>query len=200
MSRPLGSQCLSPGDKDEAFAALVAAHHGGMLAVARAILGENDAEEAVQDAWISAYKALDGFEGRGPIRNWLISIVVNEAKMRLRKQGRELTFDFLNVESGPLAQCFNRKGSWRSPPSAWECSSPEELLEEQDLLECIEKTLCTMPANHRLVLELRDLQGVESDEICNVLNVSSSNIRVMLHRARAEMFAMIERYYETGKC
>ena len=74
------------------------------------------------------------------------------------------------------------------------------MLEERDLLDCLRRTLEKLPTNQRVVLELRDLQGEELDTICNMLDISASNVRVLLHRARAQLFGTVDHYQETGEC
>jgi len=187
-------------EKDPTFAGLVERHHAKLLAVARSYLKDGEAEEAVQEAWISAYKAIDNFEGRSSIQTWLIRIVINEAKMRLRKAGREPTVSLSSVDSDAMAGRFKENGSWREPPVRWDFSSPDELLQERNLIDCIEKTLTSLPVNQRCVMELRDMDGLEFEDICNVLDLSASNVRVLLHRARTQLFAMVENYQETGQC
>jgi RNA polymerase sigma-70 factor (ECF subfamily) len=187
-------------DKDGLFKRLVAEHHPGMLSLAKRFLREGEAEEAVQDAWIAAYKSIDRFEGRSAVRTWLFRIVINEAKMRLRRGGRELTVDFSPAETDALAGRFHADGHWSAPPEHWKAHSPDELLSEQDLLECLEKHMGLLPDSQRSVLELRDIQGVELDEICNLLEISASNVRVLLHRARTRVFSMVDHYQVTGEC
>lgn len=192
-------QRLRDGDRS-AFEALVRQHHGALLAVARSFLGSGEAEEAVQDAWISAHRNIANFEGRAALKTWLTRIVINECKMRLRKAGREINLDISSDEQDALVDRFKDDGHWRRPPVAWEFSTPEQMLEEQDLQRCLKHHLKAMPDNQRLVLELRDIQGHDFDDICNMLEISASNARVLLHRARTALFAMVEHYQETGEC
>ena len=187
-------------DKDKVFTQLVAQLHRQMIFLARSLLPVQEAEEAVQDAWISAYRGIDGFEGRSSLRTWLSRIVINEARMRLRLSGREINLDVLTTEPDALAGHFREDGHWSTPPLTWDAGSPEELLQEQNLLDCVDKTLDKLPANQRAVLELRDIQGMELEEICNMLEISSSNVRVLLHRARLQMFNMVDHYQGTGEC
>jgi RNA polymerase sigma-70 factor (ECF subfamily) len=187
-------------DKDGLFTRLVAQYHPGMLSLAKRFLREGEAEEAVQDAWIAAYKSIDQFEGRSAVRTWLFRIVINEAKMRLRRSGRELTVDCSPSESDALAGRFHADGHWSAPPQHWKALSPEDLLSEQDLLDCLQKHLELLPDSQRTVLELRDIQGEALDDICNMLEISASNVRVLLHRARTRVFSMVDHYQVTGEC
>jgi RNA polymerase sigma-70 factor (ECF subfamily) len=185
---------------ESAFEELVRHHHALLLGVARSIIRDAEAEEVCQDAWISAYKAIGRFEGRSSLRTWLTRIVINEARMRLRRGGRELSLDALPEGAEPFEGRFATDGHWSHAPLGWRFDGPEELLSEEDLRRCMEKTMGILPANQRLVLEMRDIQGMELEEICNSLELGASNVRVLLHRARTRLFQMIDTYTETGTC
>ena len=95
---------------------------------------------------------------------------------------------------------FDADGHWTQVPQLWDAQSPEALLEERDLLDCLRHTLERLPVNQRLVLELRDFHGEELDAICNMLEISASNVRVLLHRPRTRVFDVVDHYQETGEC
>lgn len=190
---------LRGGDRD-AFAAVVGRYHNQLLATARTMLNHADAEEAVQDAWIAAYKALDRFEGRSKLSTWLTRIVINEARMRLRRAGREINLDVDDDTRDALVDRFKPGGHWQHPPSNWGGDAPDALLTSDELQECMEKTLQGLPENQRIALELRDMQGLEFEEICNTLDASASNVRVLLHRARTKLFSLVDHFRETGEC
>ena len=187
-------------DKDGVFTSLVGRYHHGLVAVATTMLGAGEAEDAVQSAWISAYGAIERFEGRSSIRTWLYRIVVNEARMRLRRGGREVSLTVDTDEADALSDRFRADGHWEPGPRRWDWTSPEELLQEQDLLDCLRKHLGRLPESQRLVVLLRDVQGLEFDDICNTLELEASNVRVLLHRGRVTLFRMVDDYQETGKC
>ncbi len=193
---------LKAGDQ-ALFAETVRLHHRALIALAVPIVGRSEAEEVVQNAWFKAHQAIDRFEGRANIRTWLSRIVINEAKMQLRQRGRELLFsDWQSGEDAgdALAERFNGSGSWQSPPVQWETDTPESLLMRQDLADCLEQLLDGMPINQRTVLELRDSSGFSFEDICNELTLSASNARVLLHRARSQLFQLVDHYEETGQC
>jgi len=179
---------------------LVTLYHLNLTSLARTFLSENEAEEVVQEAWISAYENMSKFEGRSSIRTWLTKIVINASKMRLRKTGREFKFEYTNAPPDIMAVRFRENGEWRDPPLDWEVNSPDELLQEQNLVDCLCKTIEKLPVNQRQVMELRDMQGLELDDICNIAGISASNVRVLLHRARTQLFNMVDHYQETGEC
>lgn len=192
-------QRLRSGDRD-AFSVLVGRYHRRLMASARSILDYADAEEAVQDAWLAAFKALSRFEGRSKLSTWLTRIVINEALMRRRRAGREINLDVDDDVRDALADRFKPGGGWQNPPANWGNDAPDALLTSQELQDCMEKTLGNLPENQRLALELRDMQGLDFEEICNTLDVSSSNVRVLLHRARTRLFSLVDHFQETGEC
>lgn len=191
---------LLAGDQ-QAFRTLVATYQGAMRAVAIAIVGAAHADEVVQDAWLAAVRNLDGFQGRSSLKTWLLTITANTAKSRLRKVRRDVSLDDLPAPHGSLDDSrFAADGHWSPAPLAWHEDSPEALLAEDELRECLEKTLLSLSELQRSVLLLRERQGLELDEICNLLEVSLSNARVLLHRARLKVFATVEHFEETGEC
>lgn len=188
---------------DEYFASLVRDHHRALIALAVPIVGVSEAEEVVQNAWLKAYRAIDGFEGRSAIRTWLSRIVINEARMQLRSRKREVFLEDRAGESGSpdaLDDCFRDDGRWQMPPVAWSMDSPESLLMGADLMDCLDALLQRMSNKQRAVLEMRDSNELPFDDICNTLEISASNARVLLHRARTELFKLVNHYQETGEC
>lgn len=185
-----------------AFEEIVRQYHGAMKRAAAALIGEAQAEEAVQEAWLSAIRNLPKFEGRSTLKTWLFSILLNEARGRLRKAKREVRMeDFGSGAEGLLdPDRFAGNGHWAQEPLLWHDQSPEALLSHEDFLRCLEKALDILPETQRSVLTLREYQGLELEQICNILSISASNIRVLLHRARTRVYVMVDRFEETGTC
>jgi len=185
-----------------AFAGLVEKYHRQMIIVARAIIGESLAEEVVQEAWVSIYHALPSFEGRSSIKTWIYTIVSNQAKTRLRKESRLVSINEIEEElpSSLKKENFHASGHWVNPPPLWDTESPDKLLENEQLQRCIEKTLELLPAMQKSVFLLRDIEQQSLEEICNMLHIANSNVRVLLHRARVKLMQVIDRYQETGQC
>lgn len=192
---------LRSGD-DGAFSELVREHHRALTALAATVVGVSEAEEVVQNAWLKAHGAIARFEGRSAVRTWLSRIVINEARMQLRSRKREVFLEDQVSSEGqdPLGDWFNEDGRWRSPPVSWSYDSPEALLMGVDLSGCLDDLLGRMPPSQRSVLEMRDTSELPFDEICNTLTLSASNARVLLHRARAQVFKLVNHYQETGEC
>lgn len=191
---------LLAGDKT-AYESLVRHYHEPLKRLAMAIIGEAQAEEVVQEAWVSAIRGLPTFEARSALKTWLFTIVSNEAKGRLRKGKREVLMAELAPEHGTIDDDrFQTDGHWQQAPSRWHDHSPEVLMSHEDFRRCLDKTVHLLPTDQKAVLTLREYQGLELEEICNILDLSASNVRVLIHRARLKVYAMVEHYEETGKC
>ena len=187
--------------EQQAFRELVIAYQSAMRAVAYAIVGSRHADEVVQDAWLSVVRNLAGFEGRSSLKTWLLTITANAAKNRYKQNRREVLLDDLPSPHGTIGDDrFSSDGHWLLAPLAWHQDSPEALLTEDELRDCLEHTLLSLPQLQSSVLVLRERQGLELEEICNLLEISLSNVRVLLHRARLKVFATVEHFEETGEC
>ncbi len=187
------------GNDQALFNKAVKAYYPSMYSVAYAIAGPSIADEVVQEAWISGIRALPKFEGRAKLKSWLIRIVANEAKTRLRKESRSVSLDAMN-ESWATDPRFDNRGHWNERNPEWDTASPDELLSANELQDCFDKHLELLPDNQKQVLNLRDVGGMDMDEICNILEVTSSNARVLLHRARDKMQQMVAHFQRTGQC
>lgn len=188
---------------DRAFCEIITRFQHIMLSIARAICGDTFADDVVQDAWVSIHKNIGKFEQRSSLKTWVITIVSNEAKARLRRESRKISLDELDGEtSGSYLDGANFKpdGHWQSATPMWSCESPEELLQETQLQYCINQTLDLLPPAQKVAFMLRDIEQQSFEEICEVLQVSSANVRVLVHRARLTLMQVIDRYQETGTC
>ncbi|MBT2294161.1 RNA polymerase sigma factor [Pseudomonas fluorescens] len=193
-------QRLLAGEQ-QAFKELVSTYQGPMRAVAYAIVGSRHADEVVQDAWLSVVRNLNGFQGRSSLKTWLLTITANAAKGRYKQNRREVLLDDLPSPHGTLGDDrFAADGHWLLAPFAWHQDTPEALLTMSELRECLEHTLLSLSQLQSSVLTLRERQGLELEEICNLLDISLSNVRVLLHRARLKVFATVEHFEETGEC
>ncbi len=181
------------------FEQLFTQYYSLMFSVAQSIAGQAIADEVIQEAWISAMKALPKFEGRSSFKSWIMRIVANEAKTRRRKESRTVSLESIqdNWASDPR---FNEKSHWVEPSSNWNGDTPEELLEAQELKDCIAKNMQRLPDNQKAALKMRDANGFSMDEICNILEVTPSNLRVLLHRGRDQVLQVIDHFQKTGEC
>lgn len=193
---------LIEGD-EQAFRELIRRYHSAMLSLARGIAGDVFAEDIIQEAWVSVYQHIHEFERRSSLKTWLFRIVSNLALSRLRKESRKHSLDELDGEApGSYLdnQHFRSDGHWQISVPGWANESPERLLEEIQLKNCIHKTLEKLPPIQKSVFVLREIEQITFEEICDLLNISSTNVRVLLHRARLQLMQMIDQYQETGSC
>ncbi len=187
-------------DKNSAiFQQVMDTWYGSMYYIASSIAGDAIADEVVQETWISVLRALPKFEGRSSLKSWVMRIVANEAKTRRRKESRQVSLD--QMEDGWATDPrFTSNGHWQSPSQQWHGDSPDALMQAEELQNCIRKHIELLPDNQKSALMLRESGDHSLDEICNILEVSSSNVRVLLHRARDKVLQVIERFEREGKC
>lgn len=180
--------------EQSAFLFIVSEYQNIMISVARAIVGEAFADEVVQEAWISAIKALPKFEGRSKLKTWLLHIVSNGAKSRVRRENRMVSLDegWESVSS----EKFDQSGHRYDDVMQWENATPEALLANDQLQAVIEHTFQQLPALQRATLTMYDMEGIKMDEMCNILDISASNARVLLHRARTSLHHCIEQFQD----
>ena len=180
---------------------VVRTHHGFLIGIVRPLVGTESAEDVVQETWIKAFTAFARFEGRASLRTWLAQIALNTARSRRRSRGHEVALEEWGRDPGsPVADRFSPDGRWSDPPRAWHHSTPDELLTEEELRSCIEKHLQQLPPDQQTVLRLRDFEDMELFDIAEVTDLSEGNVRVLLHRARQKLHAMIDHFEKVGTC
>lgn len=188
--------------KDEqAYTQIVRAYFGTMQTMAAAIVGNAFADEVVQDAWIAVVRALPQFEKRSSLKTWILRIVSNTAKSRLRRESRSIAMGDLLEDnySGTDSGRYDERGHWRPDqvPRPWHHDSPDSILSSEELRHQIEQTLESLPPLQRVAITLRDMEGLDMEEICKILEVSESNARVLLHRGRTKIRLVIEKHEST---
>ncbi|WP_296936714.1 RNA polymerase sigma factor [uncultured Marinobacter sp.] len=190
---------LKAGD-EQSYKEAVRIHTPGMIAVARFYLDHSSAEEVVQDCWVTVIDAIHKFEARSGLATWLHRIVANRCKNRLRSTKREVSTDFSEALEPELGERFNARGRWELPPKLQFHDAGDTLMENGALSGCLDKHLSALPEAQRSALMLYEAHQHKSDDVCNILDVSASNLRVLLHRARQKIFLMVETFQETGEC
>jgi RNA polymerase sigma-70 factor (ECF subfamily) len=194
---------LRAGD-ERAFEALVERHYPTMLAVARQHVSSRAvAEEVVQEAWLGVLKGLERFEGRSSLRTWILRILVNTAKTRGAREARSVPFTSLAPEGDEPAVEPERfrggedpfPGHWRAYPADWR-RLPEEALSDRETLNVVLSAIHGLPGPQRIVITMRDIQGCDAEEVCEALEVSEGNQRVLLHRARSKVRSALERHLD----
>ncbi len=191
---------LRAGD-ERAFEEMVEAWSGGMTRVARSFVSTQDsAVEVVQDTWLAVIAGLDRFEGRSSLKTWTYRILINTAKRRGLVEHRTLPMSSLGDEdAGPTVDParFRPPGEpyahhWQEFPEEW--PSPDRMLLDGELRTRIGEAVEQLPERQRLVITLRDIEGYGASEVCDLLDLNESNLRVLLHRARAAVRGRIEDY------
>ena len=187
-------------DGDEAaFVALVDGNHAMLLRVARTfVASEAVAEEVVQETWLAVLEGLRGFEGRSSLRTWIFRILSNRARTRGVREARSVPFSSLEKDNEAPAvdpSRFGPNGRWQEPLPRWDEDTPESLLVAGEIGAVIQRAIEELPPGQRAVLTLRDAGELSAEEACNVLGISETNQRVLLHRARSRIRAALERYH-----
>jgi RNA polymerase sigma-70 factor (ECF subfamily) len=194
---------LRDGD-ERAFEELVDRHYGTMLAVARGYVKSRAvAEEVVQEAWLGVLKGLDRFEGRSSLRTWIIRIVANIARTRGAREARSVPLSSLAPEGEEAAVEADRfrgpddafPGHWRQYPSDWH-ALPEQSLLGRETLELVMAAVKELPPAQQQVITLRDISGFSAEEVCDALDISDGNQRVLLHRARSRVRSALEAHID----
>ncbi len=194
---------LRAGDEAE-FARLVGQLHRSLVRIAGLYVRDPDvAEEVVQEAWVAVIKGLDRFEGRSSLRTWISRIVTYQARTRAERERRTMPLSaFVDTDSEPgepavdglrFRQSPPWQGHWADPPAPWDTDAERRLL-SRETQSVIAAAIKALPPAQRTVITLRDVEGWTSDEVCEALEVSPGNQRVLLHRARSKVRGALERY------
>jgi RNA polymerase sigma-70 factor (ECF subfamily) len=190
---------------EAAFVRLVATYHANMLRLAHTVVSDDGvAEEVTQEAWVGVLRGLARFEGRSSLKTWIFTILMNCARKRSERERRTVPFSMLfreEEEEGSTVspERFYPEGAWRGHwrrfPMNWN-ELPEERVLAQETLALSRKAIDSLPPGQRAVILLRDVDGCSATEVCNILQISESNQRVLLHRARAQVRRVLEQYFE----
>jgi RNA polymerase sigma-70 factor (ECF subfamily) len=195
--------------RDEAaFVQLVQRYQGPLLRLALVYARSRAvAEEIVQETWLGVLQGIERFERRSSFKTWLFRILVNRARTRGEREGRTVPFSALGdaaLEPAEPAVAPDRflgpshpewPLHWAVPPRSWG-ASPEEQLLTRETLDLVEHAIAALPPAWREVITLRDVEGWTADEVCNVLGISETNQRVLLHRARSRVRGVLERHFD----
>jgi RNA polymerase sigma-70 factor, ECF subfamily len=189
--------------EESAFVELMRLYGASMLRIAQLYVRSRAvAEEVVQESWLAVFKGIGRFEGRSSLKTWLFRILTNTAKTRAVREGRSIPFSALggDEEDGPsvdpdrfLGPEERFPGHWSAPPSSW-AAEPEERLVASETLDVIKAEIEKLPPAQALVITMRDVEGFSSEDVCNALDITETNQRVLLHRARSKVRRALEDY------
>lgn len=158
------------------------------------------ADEVVQETWLGVISGIARFEGRSSLKTWIFQILTNTAKTRAEREGRTVPLSSLAAVGDEPAVDPSRfldeqharwPGHWAAPPTRWS-EIPDEALFGHETLAALKDAIATLPEMQRRVIELRDVTGSSSQEVCDLLGVSEANQRVLLHRARSKVRQALE--------
>jgi RNA polymerase sigma-70 factor (ECF subfamily) len=192
---------------ERVFAELMRMYNASLLRVAQIYVASRSvAEDVVQETWIGVLNGIERFEGRSSLKTWIFRILTNIAKTRGQREGRTVPFSALERPDGvPEAAVDPTRflppdherwpGHWAAKPEPW----PEEQLLADETRAVVDAAIERLPPAQRAVISLRDLEGWSAEETCNALEVTETNQRVLLHRARSKVRQALEDYFsETG--
>jgi RNA polymerase sigma-70 factor (ECF subfamily) len=183
---------LRAGDA-AAFESVVRTYGGRLLVVARQVVGsEEDAHDALQDGFITAFRAIDRFEGKSKLSTWLHRIVVNAALMRLRskRRKREQPID-------DLLPTFSEDGHENRPTTEWNQSALAGI-QRKETQAAVRACIDQLPDDYRTVLLLRDIEELDTAEVARLLEITEGNVKVRLHRARQALKSLLEPMFGTA--
>jgi len=193
---------LRRGDED-AFAWLVRRHHDALLRYARVFVRDRAvAEEVVQETWLGVIRGIGSFEGRSSVKTWIFHILANRARTRGEREARSVPFSALvarEVDDSEPAVDADRflpadaprwAGHWAIAPQPW--NAPEARMLASETRRVIDEAIAALPRVQREVITLRDVVGMDADEVCRMMELTDGNQRVLLHRARSRVRSALD--------
>lgn len=188
--------------KEEAFNELVTQQHHLLIRIAMRYVASRDvAEEVVQDTWMAVFSSIDRFEGRSSLRAWICGILIHKAKDRGVREQRSRPFSDFEFDDdrsddaiGPSRSCWygDFSGHRSFSRQLWDNRTPEKLLLSKQAVDCMQHAIDALPLNLKTILIIRDVDGLETNEVCTRLNLTKSNVYVRLHRARQQVRMTLE--------
>ena len=196
--------------RDEgAFTQLVQRYYGYLIPLADFFVSNRSvAEEVVQDAWLAVLNGIDRFEQRSSFKTWISRIVINLARTRGVRESRMVSFAEFTEKEAERPEAVvdpsrfriasdDYPDHWSVAPRPWN-ADPEKQLLTGELMAVLDRAIESLPESQRLVLTMRDVNGWTAEEVCNILAISETNQRVLLHRARSKVRGILENHISTS--
>ncbi|MGC2175006.1 MAG: RNA polymerase sigma factor [Acidimicrobiales bacterium] len=188
---------LMKGD-ERAYVDLVSRYHEPLVRVARYyVANDASAEDVAQDTWIAVLRGIERFEGRSTLKTWLFRICVNRARTAGVKEHRTIPVDVMAAEASVSPSRFNQGGMWADPPVPF-TDTIDDALVNGPLVHLVHASIARLPATSRAVVTLRDVEGLSTAEVAELLELSEANVRVILHRCRAKIRSEVEANMREG--
>jgi len=181
------------GDGDEgAFVEIVRRYHQTLVRVARYYVNsEASAEDVAQETWIAVLRGVERFEGRSSFKTWLLRILVNRARTTGAREHRVVPSDFLTSERSVSASRFDQGGLWNDPPVPF-TERIDDGIVNRPIVQLVHDCIGRLPESARAVVTLRDVEGLSTAEVAELLDLTEANVRVILHRCRARIRSEVE--------
>ncbi len=177
---------------EKAFGEVVTRYHESLVRVARYYVNsEASAEDVAQDTWIAVLRGVERFEGRSSFKTWLFRILVNRARTTGTKEHRVVPVDPLAAEHSVAANRFDAGGAWLAPPTPFTDRVDDDIA-NAPLVQLVHASIARLPETGRAVVTLRDVEGLSTMEVAQLLEISEANVRVILHRCRARIRNEVE--------
>jgi RNA polymerase sigma-70 factor (ECF subfamily) len=188
---------LLEGD-EEAFVDIVHRYHESLVRVARYYVNSDaSAEDVAQDTWIAVLRGAERFEGRSSFKTWLFRILVNRARTTGVKEHRVVPLDPLASGPSVSATRFDQGGMWLEPPVPF-TEAVEDALVSAPIIKLVHESIARLPETPRAVVTLRDVEGLSTTEVADLLGLTEANVRVILHRSRARIRSEVEMATQLG--
>lgn len=194
------------GGDERTFRDLFARSYPMMKRVARAYVASDAvAEEIVQETWVAIVTGIDRFEGRSALGTWIFSILTNQAKTHSARERRAVPLSCVAPSDADAPAVHPDRfqkdddawpGHWAAPPRPWQ--KPERRLLSLEARDRLKAALAQLPDRQRMIVGLRDVEGHSAQEVCELLGLSQENQRVLLHRGRSRLRAVLEEYLDAG--
>lgn len=177
---------------EAAFTELVRRYHESLVRLARYYVASSaSAEDVAQDTWIAVLRGVERFEGRSSLKTWLLRICANRARTTGGREARAVTVDTSVDEPAVPAQRFDQAGAWRDPPVPF-TEGVETRVDNAPIVAAVRTAIGALGEPQQTVVTLRDVEGLSTEEVAQLIGLSEGNVRVILHRGRAKVRAAVE--------
>jgi len=189
------------GGDEQAFGQLVSSHNAALLRLARTYVScTATAEEVVQETWMGVINGIHGFRGGSSLKTWIYRILINRAMSRGKRDKRIVPFSSLMPASEAADESYTPDrflpdGHWATPPRPFE--TPADRMALLEFRARLREAMVDLPERQQIVVTLRDVEGLNSDEVCDLLKISAENQRVLLHRGRTRLRQALESYEDS---